>query len=290
MAAARIARRHRAPLVLAVHDLLSARPNGSTGRALTVAGAAERRLLRAAAEVGVTSPEIGEHVYNLGVGAEHVHLLPHWAPDDATLLDRLVARRALGWPARPFTVVVSASGGQRPDLATVNATAELLHGEAQFVVLADRVRRNTVPAQPTGVGTVRQVVPLDDAAHQRALAAADLLLVAERPDTTGLPLPGTLAHYLAAGRAVLAAVPESGSVAGEVDRSAGAGLVVQPGNPRLLAAAIRALRADEPLRWAMSLAARRYTDQRLGRASTMHRLDVMMRTALGETVIDITTA
>ena len=290
VAAARIARRHRSPLVLIVHDLLSARPGGTGGRALTVADAAERRVLRAAAEVAVTSPELADRVYRLGVGPEHVHLLPHWAPDGAPPIDRTVARRALGWPIRPFTVVLSADGGVRPDLATVCSAAELLHGEARFVLVGGSSRRAAVPSQIPAPGALRRTGPLDDATHHRTLAAADLLLVAERPDATGLPLPGTLAHYLAAARPVLAAVPESGSVAGDLARGAGAGLVVPPGEPHLLAAAVRALILDETARREMARAAGRYALDRMGRAAVMGQLDTMLRAALGDAVIDLTTA
>lgn len=290
IAAARIARRHRAPLVLVVHDLLSARPRGTGGRALTVAGAAERRVLRAAAQIAVTSPEVAERVYELGAGPERVHLLPHWAPDGAEPPDRLTARRALGWPIRPFTVALLADGGPRPDLAMVETAAELLSGEAQFVLVGQVLPRGAVPGQRTVPGAVRRVGPLSDSAQRQALAAADLLLIAERPDTTGLPLPGTLAHCFAAGRPVLAAVPEAGSVAGELERSAGAGLILPPGDPRVLATAIRALTLDEAARHEMGRAAQRYAADRLSRTGVMRRLDTMLQAALGAPVIDLTTA
>jgi glycosyltransferase involved in cell wall biosynthesis len=288
MAAARIARRHGAPLVLVVHDLVNARPDGTTGRGLTVAAAAERRLLRTAAEVAVTSPEIAEHLVDLGVGSEHVHLLPHWAPDVPAPADRLAARRALGWPLRAHTVVLASTDGARPDLATVQAAAEQLQGEARLVVLDDGGRRGPVPTQASGPGRVRRWTPADDVAYRHALAAADLLLLADRPDAGGLPMPGTLAHYLAAGRPVLAAVRETGSAAAELDRTAGAGLVVRPGDPRLLAAAIRALLGDEPLREAMGRASRRHAVERMDRSGTMRQLDALMREALAPTVVDLT--
>jgi colanic acid biosynthesis glycosyl transferase WcaI len=274
--AARIARRHRVPLVLVVHDLVNARPNGMTGRGLTLAAATERRLSRAA-----------EHLYDLGLRAEHVHLLPQWAPPDVEPIDQLTARRTLGWPSLPFTVVLSAAGNSRPDLATVNAAADELHREAQVVVLGLGPRRSGVPAQPSGPDLVHRAGPLDDDDHHRALVAADLLLVAERPDTTGLPLPGVVAHYLAAGRPVLAATRETGSVAGELDRTGGAGLVVRPGDPRLLAAAIRALQADQPLRLAMGQAAETYARRRLGHAEAMRQLDTMLGIALGDTMVNL---
>ncbi|HEY6798560.1 MAG TPA: glycosyltransferase, partial [Kineosporiaceae bacterium] len=106
VAAARIARRHRAPFVIVVHDLVSARPAGRYHcRRLRVAEAAERWLLPRATEVAVVNPDLSPVVRTLGVPAEHVHLLPRWTSAPAVDVDRSAARRALGWPVRPFTVV-----------------------------------------------------------------------------------------------------------------------------------------------------------------------------------------
>jgi glycosyltransferase involved in cell wall biosynthesis len=96
--------------------------------------------------------------------------------------------------------------------------------------------------------------------------------------------------YLSAGRPVLAAVHETGSVAGQLDRSEGAGLVVRPGDPRLMAAAVRALKADDALRSAMGLAGPHYATERLAHREVMRQLEAMLATALGDTVIDLTTA
>jgi colanic acid biosynthesis glycosyl transferase WcaI len=124
------------------------------------------------------------------------------------------------------------------------------------------------------------VDPLDDVHYPLALAAADLLLVNERPSVGDMSLPSKLTSYFCAGRPVLAAVSPDGATATELHHTNGAGRIVSPGDPALLAGAIRELRADVGLRAAMGRAALRYASDALGRASAMARLDAILERAL----------
>jgi colanic acid biosynthesis glycosyl transferase WcaI len=281
VAAARIARRHRAPLVVVAHDLVSTRADGRcSARALRIAAATEGRLLRQAAEVAVVSPGLFEPAREHGVPLGHLHLLPHWTPAPPTSNDRVEARRALGWPTRAFTVVHTGAMGSRKDLETVVEAARSLDGQAHIVLIGDGPRRDALREQAQDVRGLRFVEPLDDQRYRLALAAADLLLIVERPDSASLCLPGKLTAYFGAGRAVLAAVPALGAVATELERADGAGLVIRPGDPGLLAAAVRALMLDDDLRTAMGRAGLRHAHRRLDRSAAMHRLDAIVEAAL----------
>jgi len=287
VAAARIARRHGVPFVLVVHDLVSARPDGRYGaRGLRVAEATERRLLRRAGEVAVVNTDLGAVVRALGVPVERVHLLPQWTTPPAADVDRAAARRALGWPQRPFTVVQPVPADGRPDPVPALAAARLLDGTVDLVLVGDGARR--AAGQPaTGPGAtgatgarVRVAAPADDRTRRLMLAAADLLLVVQRADTGGPCVPQSLVDCLGAGRPVLAAAAPDSAVAAELDRTAGAGLVVRPGDPLVLAAAVRALQLDDELRAAMGALALRYARERLDRAHAMDRLDRIVEAAL----------
>jgi len=281
VAAARIADRHRVPLVLVVHDLVSARPAGRYGcRRLRVAEAAERRLLPRAAQVAVTTPDLDPVVCALGVPAGRVHLLPPWTAHPAGDVDRLAARRALGWPARPFTVVAPLAGDGRPDPATVVAAIRLLDGAVDLVLLGEGARRVAAEARDAGLTRVRVAAPADHAERRRMLGAADLLVLAQRPEATGPGVPQALVDCLGAGRAVLAAAPGDSGVPAELDRAGGAGLVVRPGDPVALAAAVRALQLDEDLRRAMGAAGLHHARDRFDRARALQRLDGIVAAAL----------
>jgi colanic acid biosynthesis glycosyl transferase WcaI len=281
VAAARIARRHRAPLVVVVHDLVSTRAEGAcTARGLRFAAATEGRLLRQAAEVAVVSPGLFGAARDHGVPIGHLHLLPHWTAARPCTTDRVAARKALGWPTRAFTVVHTGAMGSNKDLETVVEAARLLDGQAHIVLIGDGPRRAALREHARDVRGLRFVDPLDDEHYPLALTAADLLLIVERPDTASLCLPGKLTAYFGAGRAVLAAVPATGAVAGELERADGAGLVIRPGDPALLAAAVRALLLDDDLRTAMGRAGLRHAHRRLDRSAAMHRLDTIVEAAL----------
>jgi glycosyltransferase involved in cell wall biosynthesis len=283
VAAARIAGRHGAPLVLVVHDLVSAATLGSGCRGMRVATVTEARLLRRAAEVAVVSPDLDPVVRRAGVPPELVHLLPHWNSMGPVTPDPVAARRALGWPVRRFLVVHPIPGGSRQDLGTVLAAASLLPAQAELVLLGDAPRRVPVPAGAAGSARIRITGPLDAGRRRLALAAADLVLLAERPDPASHCLPDHLANAFGAGRAVLAAIPAANASAAELDRAGGAGLLIRPGDPQLLAAAVRALHLDGDLRSAMGRAGRRYAAQRLDPRLAMRRLDTIVQTALGGT-------
>ena len=281
VAAARIARRHRCPLVVVAHDLVSTRTcEGYSGRGLRIAAATEGRLLRQAAEVAVVSPGLFTPARAHGVPVGQLHLLSHWTPAATSGSDQLAARKALGWPTRAFTVVHTGAMRSRLDLGTAVEAARLLDGQAHMVLIGDGPRRAALREQASGVRGLRFVDPLDDEHYALALAAADLLLIVERPDAAGLCVPGKLTAYFGAGRAVLAAVPPLGAVAVELERSDGAGLVIRPGDPGLLAAAVRALMLDEGLRTSMGRSGLRHAHHRLDRASAMHRLDAIVESAL----------
>ena len=72
-----------------------------------------------------------------------------------------------------------------------------------------------------------------DGIHASLLAAADVLLLAERATRVDMSLPSKLTSYFAAGRPIVAAVLPGGGSAREVERS-GAGLVVPAGEPERL--------------------------------------------------------
>jgi len=281
VAAARTAQRYEAPLLLVVHDLVSARPAGRYGvRGLRVAEAAERRLLPRAAEVAVVNPDLGAVVRALGVPAAHVHLLPQWTALPATGPDRRTARRGLRWPEGRFTVAVPVLADGRSDPATVLAAAALLGGEVDVVLVGDGARRALAQA-PAGVASAaRAAVPADDVRFRSMLAAADLVLLAQRSDPGRPCVPQTLVDSLGAGRPLLAAAPPDSAIAAELDRTGGAGLVVRAGDPVVLAAAVRALQLDDDLREAMGAAALRHARDRLDRRHAMSRLDRIVEAAL----------
>ncbi|HEY6796217.1 MAG TPA: hypothetical protein VI248_16200, partial [Kineosporiaceae bacterium] len=166
---------------------------------------------------------------------------------------------------------------------TVLATARLLAGTVDLVLVGAASARAVARARTAGVPRVRVAVPADAAARHRMLVSADLLLLAEPPDVSGTCVPQVLVDCLGAGRPVLAATPKDSAAAAELDRAGGAGLVVAPADPVTLAAAVRALHLDDGLRGAMGTAALRHARHRLDRDGAMSRLERILQAALAGT-------
>jgi glycosyltransferase involved in cell wall biosynthesis len=91
-----------------------------------------------------------------------------------------------------------------------------------------------------------------------------------------MSLPSKLTSYFSAGRPVLAASQSDGATAAELKRSGGAGLLVRPGDPQILSAAIARLREDKAWRAAMGGAGLVYAHTRLDRETTMLILDELV--------------
>ena len=286
VAAARLARRHGAQLVVVVQDLMAAAAgqSGISGGSAVAGTTArlERYALRRADRVVVVSESFRPAVRAYGVPDERIVVLPNWTHITPTQVDRDAARRTLGWASDRFVVAHTGNMGLKQDLGTVVEAARRLPEGIDVLLIGDGNQRRALQARAAGVANLRFVDPLDDTAYPLALAAADVLLVNERPSVGDMSLPSKLTSYRSAGRPVLAAVSDGGATAVELGRTRGAGLVVRPGDPDLLARSILELRADEPLRAAMGRAGFEYAHSRLDQAASMLRLDAVVDGLLAE--------
>jgi colanic acid biosynthesis glycosyl transferase WcaI len=280
VAAARIARRHDAPLLTVVQDLVAraATQSGIPGgaRVADLAARLEGFALRRADTVALVSDAFRDAVRAYGVDSGRVALLPNWTHITPSTLTRDAARDALGWPAGEFVVMHTGNMGLKQDLGTVIEAARHLPDGVRVLLVGDGSQRRALQHLATGLSRVQFVSPLDDDAYPLALAAADVLLVSERPTVRDMSLPSKLTSYLAAGRPILAAVSPGGATAAELARAAGAARVVAAGDPTALARAVVDLRDAPAQRGAMGRAAARYARSSLCGGTTLATLDALV--------------
>lgn len=238
--------------------------------------------LRAAQLIAIPSEPFRHALTAHDIDSRRIALLPPWAHGAPTSFDRTDARRRLGWPKRGFIAVHTGPLDAVHDPADLLDAARLLGPDCLIAIVGDGPDRAEVEARAQGISAVRVSGPLADDQAPLALVAADALLVTERGDTGLLTPPIQVADYLAAGRPVVAAVPFAGTVAAELSRSAGAGLVVPPGEPGRLAGALLALHADPGRRVGMSLAGLAYAEAQLSRRAVLTRFDRIVDTVLAE--------
>lgn len=286
VAGARMAQRYGAKLLVVVQDLMAkaATQSGISGGRRVAASTAllERYALSRADRVAIVSESFRAPVRAYGVPDGRVTLLPNWTHIEPVTLTREQARRELGWPVEPFTVVHTGNIGLKQDLANVVEAARLMRGEPgfRFVIVGDGSQREQVRAVAEGLPNVAFVDPLGEAAYPKALAAADVLVLNERPGVHEMSLPSKLTSYLSASRPVLAAVAADGAAARELAATGGAAALVAPGDPAGMAACVRELHANTTQCARMATAGKRYADAALGRDAAGRRMDAVVQELL----------
>lgn len=283
LAARRTARKHGARLIVWVQDLMgpATQESGIPGgrRVTRVTKRLEASILKSADAVVVLNDAFASYAVHSGVDPSRVTIVRNWVHVAGTTGDRQAIRRELGWPDEALIVLHTGNMGLKQDLGNVIAAAALardLPNDVLFVLMGDGSQRDFLIAESDGVDNVCFLWPVDEQRYADVLAAADVLLVNERPSAVEMSLPSKLTSYLQTGRPIVAAVNARGATAREVLAS-GAGLVVTPGDPAaLLEGVLRFANVDKD---AVARAASEYVSSHLTAEASLARLTTVV---LGE--------
>lgn len=209
----------------------------------------ESRTLRDADLVVVIHDRFKEFVtQELGVSADKTAVvrnwthLPKWEP-----VERATARRQLGWPQEMTLAVHTGNMGAKQGLAAIIDAARLAQESGdpvQFVLVGDGGERQALERVAIGAEHVTFIDTLNGEDFRLALAAADVLVVNEKPGVASMAVPSKLTSYFAAGRPVVAATDPNGITASEINASQ-AGVIVPAGDPEALLQAIVELSSNE---------------------------------------------
>lgn len=217
----------------------------------------ERRLLRTSEAVVAISPDYLRALHEWDLPMDPVEVIENWAPLEEEPAD---ARRWARQHGLPDGQIMLYSGTlarkHNPELLL-----ELARGvpEATMVVAAEGPGAEWLRVQGDGVLNLA-VLPLQPYSSVRdMLASADLLVAILEPDASTFSAPSKVLTYLAAGRAILGAIPEENGAAQVITRS-GAGLVVDPRDPVALVAAAKRLLADPAMLASAGAAGRAYAN------------------------------
>lgn len=233
----------------------------------------ESRTLRAADEVVVIHPRFVEYMASeLKVPPSRVRVIRNWthlaAPPD---IEMSYARTRLGWPLSMTLVVHTGNMGAKQGLENVVDAARVAderNAPVHFILVGDGGERRSLEERAAGVSRVQFVDPLTADDYPIALAAADVLLVNERPGVAAMAVPSKLTSYFNAGRPIIAATDPQGITAEEI-RSAHAGVVVAAGDPGALVDAAMSLGRDSQTSGRFAANGRRYRESELDvRAAT----------------------
>lgn len=242
VAALSIARRYRAPLVVHVQDLMgkAAKQSGMSGgaRLARLTAALESYLLRHATIVVIISEAFRPVVTALGAEPGNVRLLRNWTHIASARRERGAVRRDLGWDSEQTVALHTGNMGWKQDLGNIIEAAKLTTSNPKllWVLMGDGSQRRELQAKAVGMPNLKILPPCDGDLYPDILAAADVLLLNERPSLGEMSLPGKLTSYFSAGVPIVAAVAANSASADEV-RGLPFVSLVSPGDPAALAMA-----------------------------------------------------
>ncbi len=238
----------------------------------------EHFLYRHADIVMVNSPGFIAHVKE--GGAQRVELVPNGS--DPRMFDPQADgadfRRTHGLEGK-FVALYAGAHGMSNDLGVVLEAALRLRDcpDIAVVLLGDGKEKPALisNASEMKLNNLSFLPPVPKKEIPGALAAADAGIAILKP----IPLyatvyPNKVFDYMAAGRPVVLAID---GVIREVVETAGAGIVVPPGDPVALAEAIRCLAYDRQRGHEMGLRGRRYVETYFDRATLVAQLDKIIK-------------
>jgi colanic acid biosynthesis glycosyl transferase WcaI len=274
--------RHRVPLGVIVQDLtgMAAAQSGVPG-GMSVARAtarAERWVLSGASGVAVVSDAFVPHLERIGVKPDRIHHVRNWSHLPKPERQAEEVRAELGWAEGQTIILHAGNMGYKQALEGVLEAAEHATSVApslRFVVMGDGSQRAALEDQARGLPNVSFIPPQPIQAFADILAAADILLVNERPSVLDMSLPSKLTSYFLSGRPVLASVAPGGATALEVERS-GAGVVVPAGEKEALVAAADALSKDGARMEALGRAGSEYANANLREDAALKQLEAFV--------------
>ncbi|GAA1897959.1 glycosyltransferase family 4 protein [Streptomyces sodiiphilus] len=280
--AARLARRHRAPFLPVVQDLMGAAAAQSGisggGRAAGAAAAVERRMLREATLVGIIHETFRDRVRALGVPEDRIRLVPNWTHIAEPGGTPAATRARLGWKPGETVLLHSGNMGLKQGLEVLVETARRAP-HLRVVLMGEGSRRGRLEELGAGLPNLDFLPPAAAEDFPAVLAAADALLVTQRAGVLDMSVPSKLTSYFAAGRPVIASVADGSGTAEEI-RRADAGWVVAPENPDAVIAAARELAADPEAAGAVGARGADYARTRLGRDTGLGRVCALLDEAL----------
>lgn len=238
--------RGRGALGVVVQDLYSkaiTETGALGGRCAQAVRRLELTLLACADGVAVIHHAFRRSLIHMGVERSKVTVIRNWAHTSPAVADIAAVRTTLGWPQGETIALHAGNMGAKQGLENVVEAARLADERrlpVTFILMGAGNQRTHLTNMACGIRSIRFMEPLPDGDFETAVAAADVLVLNERPEITEMCVPSKLTSYFAAGRPVIAATKRD-SPAGQEVNAARAGRVVPPGEPLMLLEATLAM-------------------------------------------------
>ena len=235
----------RRPLGVLIQDLTGnaiGQSGSASGLIGTAVARAEYALFRRATSVAVITPRFGSVLERHGISAQRIRQLPNFSHIDAVPVGRREARRRLGWAEDGILAVHTGNMGMKQGLENVieaARVAESSRSPVRFVLVGDGNQKDALRTAGQDCRNLVFEEPLSAEDYPYALAAADVLVVNEKPGVREMSLPSKVTSYVVAGRPIVAAVDEGGITRSFLQQH-GVALCCPPGDGAALLAAVHA--------------------------------------------------
>lgn len=281
-----LARRWRIPFVFNVQDLFpqNAIDLGALRNPLLIAffRRMERFIYCRAAAITLHSPGNAAWVLQAGGERARLHVIPNWVdterhrPESANASN--LFRNRLGLEGR-FVVLFAGVMGYAQDMETIVEAAARLATEPRvvFLLVGDGSERAAVERRrdELRLANLRLLPFVSREEYPALVAACDVGLVTLKKTMKTPVVPSKLPTYMASGRPVIASLNEE-SDACAVIRQADCGLLVPPGSPDDMAAAIRRLLDDPARAAALGANGRRHALEHFSRSACVAQYEKLL--------------
>ena len=227
------------PVGVIVQDLYSralAETGSLGGRGAAAAAWLERSLLNKADGVAAIHDSFRRSLVGLGIAEDRITTIRNWSHVGEAVTDPAELRARLGWTDDEAIALHAGNMGAKQGLENVIDAARRADAQQlpiRFVLLGGGSQKARLLEQAWGTERVQFLEPLPGGDFETALAAADVLVLNERPEVEEMCVPSKLTSYFAAARPVLAATSPRSAATFEIV-SSGGGRCVPPGDPQAL--------------------------------------------------------
>lgn len=237
--------------------------------------AIEKKILRSFDAVSTISPQMMERMIAKGVAQTKIYEIRNWTDTEQVGRENGLSSRndLLGLDSSHFVCLYSGTMSHKQGLEVIIQAARLLNElepSFRFVLCGEGPFKAALREMATNLYNVQFLGLQPEKSFTALLMSADVHVVPQRPEAADLVLPSKLGGILASGRpAVVMARSETG-LAKEVN---GGGLVVPPGDPEALAAALRSLAVNPALMRSLGQGARTIALQRWDKTTTLRKIN-----------------
>lgn len=239
----------------------------------------EGKLLAGSDHVVVISPDFVPAVAAIGaIDTGRISVIENWAPlDEVPAHARNNSWAKTNLPASKCRFLYAGTLGFKHNPHLLLDLAQATDGDV--VVLSEGPAAEMLKSRARLLGLrnlhVSGWVPFE--LLPAALGGADVLLVLLEPDAGAFAVPSKVLTCMAAGRPILAAIPQA-NLAARLIRGSNSGIVVDPTDPRAFVSAANALAEAPHVRWAFAESARTYAESAFAIDRITDRFESILQT------------